>query len=119
MHKDVQGNTKSETVSWQVTVPIGASGATGTLVGPYPNGFAIAKNTTGVYDMTGIPLSPAGTGRWRFGIFSAALTIDSVVVTAFDETAGTATIKTVLGSASPVQPASGDKIYIFYSAETV
>jgi hypothetical protein len=86
------------------------------LAGPYPNGFACVKNTIGVYDCTGLPPLPSG-GRFYFGIFSAAITIADVVVTAYSATSGTMTFKTVLGSATPVQPASGDKLWIRFSGE--
>jgi hypothetical protein len=114
----VKGNFTGETRIWEVEVPIGASGATGTLAGPYPNGFACAKNTTGVYDCTGLPALPSG-GRFYFGLYSPALTIADVVVTAYSAANGTMTFKTVLGSATPVQPASGDKIWIRFSGETL
>jgi hypothetical protein len=38
-------------------------------------------------------------------------------VTAADLSAGTMTFKTTLGSATPVQPASGDKIWILFEGE--
>lgn len=112
----VKGVGIGETVIWEVEIPIGASGATGTLAGPYPNGFACAKNTTGIYDCTGLPILPSG-GRFFFGLYSPALTVADVVVTAYSATAGTMTFKTVLGSASPVQPASGDKVWLRFSGE--
>jgi hypothetical protein len=112
----VKGVAIGDTIRWEVRIPIGASGATGTLSGPYPNGFACAKNTTGVYDCTGIPLTVA-KGRFTFGLESAAITVADVVVTAYDNTAGTMTFKTVLGSATPVQPASGDAVVIRFSGE--
>lgn len=112
----VKGVAIGDTIRWEVQVPIGASGATGTLVGPYPNGLAVAKNTTGVYDCTGLPILPSG-GRFVFGLQSAALTITCAVVTAFSPTAGTMTFKTTLGNATPVEPANGDKITIQFAGE--
>lgn len=105
----------TDTVSWTAEVPIGASGATGTLVFA-PNGLAIAKNATGVYDVTGMPLTPAGKGRFRFGVYSPLLTVDNAVVTAYSGTAGTATIKTTLAGVA-TEPASGDKIWIYFEGE--
>lgn len=112
----VKGVGVGDTITWEVEIPIGATGAVGTLAGPYPNGFACAKNTTGVYDCTGLPPLPSG-GRFLFTIYSPALTICDCVVTAYSATAGTMTFKTVLGTATPVQPASGDKLWLRFSGE--
>jgi hypothetical protein len=111
-----KSSAAGESRSWEVGIPIGASGATGTLEGAFPNGFACAKNTTGVYDCTGLPALPTG-GRFFLTLFSPAITVADVVVTAYSPTAGTMTFKTVLGSATPVQPASGDKIWLRFCGE--
>jgi len=105
-----------DTIKWSCEVPIGGSGATGTLAfGPV--GIAVAKNTTGVYDVTGMPICPAAKGRIKFGIYSPTPTVGDAVVTAVDFTAGTMTFKTCVG-VTPTEPASGDKIWIFFEGES-
>jgi len=113
--KDLGRIGTTDTVKWTCEVPIGASGATGTLVFG-PNGIVIAKTGTGIYGITVAPVCPAGRGRWRFGVYSPLLTVDNAVVTAQDNAAGTATITTVKGGAA-AEPASGDKIWIYFEGE--
>ncbi len=114
--KTVLGISGAQTSNWELLVPIGASGATGTLAGPYPNGIAIAKNTTGVYDVTGMPICPALNARIYLGWFSAALTITHCTITARSLTAGTMTIKTLKNDVA-AEPASGDELYIYFRGE--
>ena len=105
----------TDTIKWRVEVPIGASGATGTLVDG-PNGIAVAKSDTGIYAVTGMPLTPAGKGKFSFGLYSPTPTVGSVVVQAYSGTAGTMTIATCVG-VTPTEPASGDKIWIYFEGE--
>lgn len=104
-----------DTILWTCEVPIGASGATGTLLRG-PNGIAVAKNTTGVYDVTGMPITPAGKGRFHFGLYSPAGTVGSAFVTAYSGTAGTMSFTTAVG-VTATEPASGDKVWIFFEGE--
>lgn len=103
---------------WSAEIPIGASGATGTIVGPIPIGFTCTKNTTGVYDCTNLPswIPSVGKGRFYFGLYSPTPTVGSVVVSAYDATAGTMTFKTLSG-VTPTQPASGDIVWLFFEGE--
>jgi len=105
----------TDTVKWTCEVPIGASGATGTLVGG-PNGIAVAKSDTGIYAVTGMPITPAGKGRFTFGIYSPTPTVGGAVVQAYDGTAGTMTFATCVG-VTATEPASGNKIWIFFEGE--
>ncbi len=105
----------TDTISWSCEVPIGASGATGTLRRG-PNGIAVAKNTTGVYDVTGMPITPADKGRIWFGIYSPTPTVGCAVTQVKDFTAGTMTFATCVG-VTPTEPASGDIITIFFEGE--
>ena len=102
--------SEPEVIDWDCEVPIGASGATGTLAFQ-PNGMAVAKSDTGVYAVTGMPICPAGKGRITFGIYSPAPTVGGAVVTVVDFTAGTMTFETLVG-VTATEPASGDKIWI-------
>ena len=104
-----------DTIRWRCKVPIGASGATGTLAFG-PNGIAVAKNTTGVYDVTGMPPSPTGKGSFHFGIYSPAGTVGSCFYTAYSLSAGTMTFTTAVG-VTATQPADGDEITIFFVGE--
>ncbi len=114
--KEVKGISGYQTSVWELEVPIGASGATGTLAGPYPNGIAIAKNGTGIYDITGMPICPAGKGRLYFSFFSPLLTVTHYTLTARDFTLGTATVK-MLKNDLAAEPASGDVIWIMFRGE--
>jgi len=105
-----------DTIEWRCKVPIGASGATGTLAFG-PNGIAVAKNTTGVYDVTGMPILPAGKGSFWFGVHSAAGTVGCAFSTAYSLTAGTMTFTTAVG-VTATQPADGDEITIFFAGES-
>lgn len=100
----------AEVIDWECEIPIGASGATGTLVGQ-PNGMAVAKSNTGIYAVTGMPICPAGAGVITYGIYSPTPTVGCAVTAAVDFTAGTATIKTCVG-VTATEPASGDKIWM-------
>lgn len=106
------GGPKAEYVEWMCVVPIGASGATGTLA-HQPNGIAVAKGGTGVYAVTGAPICPAGAGVYWFGIESASGKVGSAYVTAKDLTAGTMTFETAVG-VTATEPDSGDVITIFF-----
>ncbi len=112
----VLGISSAQTSRWEMEVPIGASGATGTLAGPYPNGIAIAKNGTGIYDITGMPICPSGKGRLNFSWFSPLLTVTHATLTAKDFTLGTATVK-MLKNDLAAEPASGDIIWVYFSGE--
>jgi len=105
----------TDTIKWTTEVPIGASGATGTLLRG-PNGIAFAKNTTGVYDGTGLPITPAGKGRFQFGLYSPLLTVTECTVTAYDGAAGTMTFTTSKGGTA-AEPASGDKVWVYFEGE--
>jgi hypothetical protein len=104
-----------EDAGWTCKVPIGASGATGTLAGQ-PNGMLVAKSDTGVYAVTVMPITPAAKARVTFGVYSPLLTVDHAVVTAEDNAAGTMSFTTVKAGVA-TEPASGDYIVIKYEAE--
>jgi hypothetical protein len=107
------------TKKWCVVIPIGASGATGTLL-QGPPGIACAKSATGVYDVTGMPVGPAeSTGKPRvyFGIYSPTPTVGCAVVTIDDFNAGTLTFATLVG-VTKTEPASGDVITLFFEGES-
>ena len=111
------GGHQADTQSYRIVCPIGASGATGTLT-KHPAGVAIAKNGTGIYDCTGLPITAAGAGQFYFGIYSPGSppTVGSAVVTSVSLTAGTMTFKTLVG-VTVTEPASGDIITIFFVGE--
>ena len=103
---------KDEYIEWMAVVPIGASGATGTLT-HHPNGLTVTKNTTGVYDVAGAPICPTGAGSYWFGIYSPAGIVGSAFETAHSLSAGTMTFTTAVG-VTATEPASGDIITIFF-----
>lgn len=102
---------------WSAEIPIGASGATGTIL-QGPPGLTVAKNGTGTYDCTNLPPWPAsaGKGRWKFGLYSPASTVGSAIVTAYNATNGTMTFKTVVG-VTATEPANGDIIWLYFEGE--
>jgi hypothetical protein len=104
--------------TWSAEIPIGASGATGTIL-QAPPAFAAAKNGTGVYDCTNLPpwIASKGKGRFRFGIYSPALTVFAAVVTAYNATNGTMTFKAV-SAGGATEPASGDIIWVYFEGES-
>ena len=104
-----------DTRSWSAEIPIGASGATGTILNA-PAGFACAKSATGVYACTGLPIHPTGKGRFWFGIYSPTPTVGGAVVTAKSNTAGTMSFATVVG-VTATEPASGDIIWVYFEGE--
>ena len=104
-----------DTRSWSAQIPIGASGATGTILNA-PAGFACAKSATGVYDCTGCPAFPTGKGRYRFSLKSAVPTVGGAVVEAVDGAAGTMSFFTLVG-VTATEPASGDIIWVFFEGE--
>lgn len=90
-------------------IPIGASGATGTIVG---RGATCVKNTTGVYDLT------FDRGFKRLVSFdgsciAAAGALNHPVLKA-DYTAGSTALQfqTVVQAGTATEPASGDKILL-------
>ena len=97
-------------------VNIGATGAP-TLISP--PGWTIVRNSAGNYSIT-FPAVPAQANSipvLRGGILkSAASTVSKIVITAFSETAGTATFVTALTSATAVDPANGDILWLEFEA---
>lgn len=99
-------------VIYPVIVNIGATGAP-TLVGGAD--WTIVRNSAGNYSVTFPPTVAQATSltRLKGGIVkSAASTVTKIVVTAFSETAGTATFVTALTSATAVDPANGDILWL-------
>lgn len=89
-------------------VTIGSSGAI-TSQTPDCKGLVVTYSTTGTYTLT------FGTGSDAVidaQVVSPAGTVVQAWVTAQDSAAGTATIKTINGGGSVVDPASGDKLKI-------
>jgi hypothetical protein len=100
---------------WSAEIPIGASGATGTILNA-PAGFACAKSATGRYACTGVPTYAAGKGRFWFSLKSASPTVGAAVVRANDGAAGTMSFSTVVG-ATETEPASGDVVWVHFEGE--
>src|SRR5512144_158804 len=104
--------------TWSAEIPIGGSGATGTIL-QAPPGFAAAKSATGVYDCTNLPPGIASKGkyRFRFGLYSPAATVTECIVTAFNANNGTMTFRTSKAGTA-AEPASGDIIWIYFEGES-
>ena len=105
----------------RVVIPIGAAGATGTLLDG-PNGIACAYTATGIYAVTGLPICPSATtarskAKFWFCLQSPALTVtECTITTAHSTSAGTLTFKTSKGGTA-AEPASGDVIVMFWEME--
>jgi hypothetical protein len=104
----------ADTVRLVMNVVIGAAGAVSTTLGD--RGCSAALNGAGTYDLTfpKVPDSGQATSRTQVHITmqSPALTIASVVLTATDPAAGTATLKTLNAAGAAAAPASGDVISV-------
>lgn len=104
---------------WCVVIPIGGSGATGTLL-QAPEGLTVTKTGTGVYAVAVMPVSIAaseGKSRVFFGLYSPSLTVTECTVTAHDFNAGTLTF-TTSKAGSAAEPASGDRVTLFFEGES-
>lgn len=104
---------------WSVVIPIGAAGATGTLL-QGPPGIACAYTATGIYAVSAMPLAMAestGKSRVHFQLYSPSLTVTECTVTADDYNAGTLTFKTSKGGTA-AEPASGDTITMYFEGES-
>ena len=107
----------ANTVAGTIKVTIGASGAVVAATSDIPPGFAVAKNTTGVYDVTFPPCA-----KMYFSasvMFSNSPTVGPAFGSAaVDTTNGTWQFKTIANAiATPVEPASGDVIAIQYEGQ--
>lgn len=91
-------------------IPIGASGATGTVVGFGVT--AVAKNTTGVYDIT-LDRGYAKIVSFDGSIIAASGALNHPVLKA-DYTAGSLTLQfqTCVQAGTATEPASGDIILL-------
>ncbi len=94
------------------TAVIGAAGAVAAVGGD--RGISVAEANTGVYTVTFPPLNDiqANYSRLFVQVASAALTVVSAVVTAFDTANGTATVKTVDAAGAAAEPAVLDSLYV-------
>jgi len=105
---------------WCVVIPIGAAGATGTLLqAPLP-GLTVTNNGTGIYDVAGMPIAMAestGKSRVHFQLYSPSLTVTECTVTADDYNAGTLTFKTSKAGTA-AEPASGNTITMYFEGES-
>lgn len=90
------------------TIPIGGSGAVGTVVADDP-AITATLNGTGDYTLA-FPTSPTGRPG-TLQVKSAAGTIKGWGTTAFDATAGTWRVILHNGAGTATQPASGDEIH--------
>lgn len=98
----------SDWVEMFCKVPIGATGAVGTLVKDAP--IDVTRDSTGTYSIT---YPKSADCEVRVGIMSAAGTVVTANPTACDGTAGTATFVTRNAAGSATDPASGDVLLIF------
>ena len=94
---------------WVIDVPIGATGAVGTTVGP--SGVTIARSNTGLYT---IVYPPMATAYFFFTFESAdsSPTVFKAVLTAKDTTAGTAGFTTFDDAATAADPEDGSHVII-------
>ncbi len=99
--------TAKERVISGMTVAVGAAGAT-TETDSDDAKWTCAAFASGVAAIT-FPACPSG--RLRFSILSASATVTECIATAFDATAGTATITTAKAGTATT-PASGNKSYV-------
>ncbi len=96
-------------------IPIGGSGAVGTVVADDP-AITAAHGSAGQYNIT-FPKAPSGRVL-AVTLFSPASTVKTAWVTAFSPTAGTGTIVVGNGGGTPTDPNSVDVIYLTLELET-
>jgi hypothetical protein len=88
-------------------VTIGSSGAIASQVyDSMKSAPTFTYSTTGTYTIAGLPATILE--HLDFSVYSPALTVIDIVVTARDTAAGTATIKTLNASGAATNMASGD-----------
>ncbi len=94
---------------WVIDVPIGATGAVGTTVGP--SGVTIARTDVGLYT---IVYPPMPTAYFFFSMESADATpvVFYAIITAKDTTAGTASFTTCDDEGVAADPESGAHVVI-------
>lgn len=107
--------TKKERVNLTMRIVIGAAGAVDPALSDNSDPGLTAVNTgVGTYDVT-LPACP-GLLQVSDGVFSPALTFDSVVVTAKVPTAGTLSFTTTLAGVAAT-PASGDEVWLTFECD--
>lgn len=101
-------------VGW-ATVGIGGTGAVDATNASHKlmPGMSISRSSAGTYAVTGLPTCKRGSTLRAWPLVSAAGTVTGVRCTAFDPTAGTATlISHPATAATATDPASGDILAI-------
>jgi hypothetical protein len=107
-------NTARGVISTRAKLIVGASGAVATTSTVPDPAFTFAKSSTGTYALTFPPCSEVDL---FFSVYSPAATINGVIITALNASAGTATIVT-MGDTAAAEPASGDAITVLFRAVT-
>jgi hypothetical protein len=116
-------HTARSTIVARCKFLFGASGAvvasgSATTASKVPDpAFTLTKSATGVYTVT---MPPGVEVDIQMGIYSPLRTVWSVVVTALDSAAGTATISFSGGTTdvAATEPASGDYVVMRFFART-
>lgn len=101
------------TVLSRAVVPIGGTGAPGTIAGA--PGFTIARASAGFYNIT---FPPCVDISIFVQLMSPVPTVFDAVVTARNAAAGTATIKTYNAAGTITDPANGDELHILTVEKT-
>lgn len=96
-------------------ITIGAAGAIGSTDVDDPQVNATKDAGTGVYNLT---FPKAAKGRLYVGFKSAAGTVKTYWIVAFDPTAGTAQLAFGNGGGTATNPASGDVFWFLYRADS-
>jgi len=105
---------RRDLVELDLVIPIGATGAVGTLDKDDP-AVGCTRTTTGVYALT-FPKSPGG--RIFIQLFSPLGTVVSAPLIAMDFAAGTASFNTETDAGTPADPANGDKIQVLFRLDS-
>jgi hypothetical protein len=107
-------NTKRGIIVTRAKLVLGASGAVATT-SDYPDpAFTFTLSSTGTY---AVKFPPCSEVDMYFSVYSPAATINGVIITALNASAGTATIVT-MGDTAAAEPASGDAITVLFRAVT-
>lgn len=108
-------HARRDILHMEFTQTIGASGAVGALDKDDPAVTVTKEGGTGTYSMT---YPKAAKGRLFWSLISPAATVKTAWITAFDPTAGTATLVTGNGGGTATNPADGDKIQFFLTLDS-
>ncbi len=106
-----------EPKQFEIAYTIGATGALTTLLTQTDTAITLTRTGVGTYNLT-FPLTP-GLAKIAAYVFSPAPTVSSAILTALNDVAGTATLRTIgFGAATAVELAVSDRLHVVVEADS-